>query len=606
MFAERPLFSESSGGYARRTAASAPATAADIIAGEVRHEREVLPEVAAAAAVPKRRAGFNEALQQRLEEKRALQKELGYPEYDPRFDDPDWLREQLRKENEDPRENANFFLDPSHPEFVDNLARRPYAKAILKTEEHRKHRKNVWLEQFRHIENMNNSRKTVAELLQDCAPETKRTLAPIMKYKIMDVFLANVELRARELGMAFEELLNEEDTQSAMKFLTSRLMAEGQKAADELMSEFDIRMVQVSDEFSAEEKKLAPPATSLDAKALTDALNQGAKFKADGLAEWEREDVKEALESWRRGCHAIDVLNVAVDYEKQQTALGQLHAALLRNRAQAAIKLGFFTEALEASEKALELDDQDHKAWFRKACALEGLGRLELVEDCLQHIDEISVGRADQARLRKDTDAKRTRIAALQERSSAEQQRMLRRGFQQSLFSEDRAQRSVDNVKPAGPPALGSKVGPAAPLNNATRMRLTKDGARDLLRDLKDAYEDKSFKAQIRKLAHDVQHDTTEFLCHLGKVALPIQTPVLRRWGFDTTSRGVQEMTRAIQDHTRGSNADVKLRAEAEEVVRILYGPMYSATRGSTVPARDQAQAPPQEDGEASDSSGGG
>jgi len=60
-----------------------------------------------------------------------MQKELGYPEYDAKFDDPDWMREQLRKENEDPRENANFFLDPSHPDFFNNIARRSVRKGPI-------------------------------------------------------------------------------------------------------------------------------------------------------------------------------------------------------------------------------------------------------------------------------------------------------------------------------------------------------------------------------------------------------------------------------------------------------------------------------------------
>ena len=42
----------------------------------------------------------------------------------------DYVMLHFSKERVDPRENANFFVDAKDPEFWNNAARKPYAKAI--------------------------------------------------------------------------------------------------------------------------------------------------------------------------------------------------------------------------------------------------------------------------------------------------------------------------------------------------------------------------------------------------------------------------------------------------------------------------------------------
>mmetsp|Transcript_49624 Transcript_49624/g.153456 ORF Transcript_49624/g.153456 Transcript_49624/m.153456 type:complete len:99 (+) Transcript_49624:1-297(+) len=77
----------------------------------------------------------------------------------------------------------------------------------------------------------------------------------------------------------------------------------------------------------------------------------------------------------------------------------ELHSAVLRNLAQAAIKLELWGEAIDAADRVLEMNSDDHKAWFRKACALEGLGNFTDARVCLDRIEEIAVGRPDRDRL---------------------------------------------------------------------------------------------------------------------------------------------------------------------------------------------------------------
>ncbi|CAE8742487.1 unnamed protein product, partial [Polarella glacialis] len=92
----------------------------------------------------------------------------------------EWMRKQIELERVDPRVNPNLLLDETQQEFWNNISRKPYAKAILRAEEHWKDRRRVWLQQYERVEIMNQVREELAEELEGCAPEMKRLLAPIM------------------------------------------------------------------------------------------------------------------------------------------------------------------------------------------------------------------------------------------------------------------------------------------------------------------------------------------------------------------------------------------------------------------------------------------
>lgn len=123
--------------------------------------------------------------------------------------------------------------------------------------------------------------------------------------------------------------------------------------------------------------------------------------------------------------------------------IAEVHLAVLKNIAQAAIKLGYWTEALDAADDALRIDNQDHKAWFRKACALEGLGRYEEEEEALNKIDECAVGRIDRDRIVKDTNSKRANLQLMYERNKETEKRSLTRALNKGIFSGEREKEAL-------------------------------------------------------------------------------------------------------------------------------------------------------------------
>mmetsp|Transcript_49623 Transcript_49623/g.153448 ORF Transcript_49623/g.153448 Transcript_49623/m.153448 type:complete len:287 (+) Transcript_49623:1-861(+) len=269
----------------------------------------------------------------------------------------------------------------------------------------------------------------------------------------------------------------------------------------------------------------------------------------------------------------------------------ELHSAVLRNLAQAAIKLELWGEAIDAADRVLEMNSDDHKAWFRKACALEGLGNFTDARVCLDRIEEIAVGRPDRDRLMQDCRKKKDKYQVEEERHRTRQQRMVQRGLQKGIFSSERSALAAEQqgghaagVCSTGTEALHgsqpklleqlSAPKPSSPAEmtgavDTDRKRITRDSAWDLLDDLQAAYTDPWFVKRVDKLAVDVAFDARRFVEHLAGVALDAQRPVLEKWGFEASAAGLLEMRAALRDHSKG---DPKMKEKADVVHKALHG----------------------------------
>ncbi|CAE7768879.1 unnamed protein product [Symbiodinium pilosum] len=363
-------------------------------------------------------------------------KDLGYPQMDPKFRDREWHRKQLQLDSTDPRHNPNLNRDQSDPEFWYHAARRPFNKALLRTEQHWNARREVWLKQFEQVRDMNQRRELFSDLLEDTPADVKRLVTPILHYSItMNVIVGFLE-KAEKAGRALSEVLTDEENLNVLRGIRDKIDADGDKAAEDMLAEYDARSRllaadrQEQAEEEEQERKVA------DVTTLAQIMNWGQKCKKDGLVEWEQGNYAEARASWRQAHDTLRPFQAA-DKETNEL-LFELHAAVLKNLSQACMKLGYWNEACKASTLATQLCPEDHKAWFRRACALEGLGNLDEAERCLQMIDECSVGRPDRGRIAKDTQAKREKLQALREREQASLKKSMEKAICRSVFSEDR------------------------------------------------------------------------------------------------------------------------------------------------------------------------
>merc|ERR1719277_1545212 len=67
-----------------------------------------------------------------------------------------------------------------------------------------------------------------------------------------------------------------------------------------------------------------------------------------------------------------------------------MHRACLNNKANAALQMDQWQSALRAAESALALKQDDEKALFRKAQALESLGRTDEALEALEELEQVA------------------------------------------------------------------------------------------------------------------------------------------------------------------------------------------------------------------------
>lgn len=495
-------------------------------------------------------------------------KELGYPQLDPKFRDKEWQKKQLQLDSTDPRHNPNLNRDQNDPEFWYHAARKPFNKALLRTEQHWNSRREVWLKQFEQVKDMNQKRELLAELLEDCSTEVKRLVAPILHFNITMKVLTGFVEKGAKMQKSFEEVISAEESLGVLQGIRNRVDEFGSQAAEDMLVEYDARARSLAEERQAqqgEEKRVA------DVHTLAQIMNWGQKCKKDGLVEWEQGNWAEAYVSWRQADDTLRPFKAA-DKENGQL-LSELHGAVAKNLSQACMKLGYWQEAVKAAETAAQLCPEDHKAWFRLACALEGLGRLDEAEECLHKIDECSVGRPDRTRIAKDTQAKREKLQALRDREQASLKKTVEKALARNVFSEEREEHQIPAVLPAKNTSTREPVEDST--QNSVQKSLTREGAKDLLLELRDAYRDTTFQMQIFKLARDVHGQKDLFLANLSKLALPLQKPILEQFGFEPSEKGVKEMKQALQGHLHAATIDEDIRRAADETTMAFYGVMY-------------------------------
>lgn len=443
------------------------------------------------------------------------------------------------------------------------------------------------MEQHSQVMRCNRKREEVAELLEECPMDVKRLVTPVLKYRVVESLLQSVNDEAKEMGVPFQELLQSTETMRELHLLRRRLDEGGDAEAKRLQEEVDTMTNRARQALAEERRELekARGRTVIDMQGLKLALTFGEKCKKDGLIEWQRGNLEEAIASWRQGDDTLRRFRAPKSCISENMMILELHSATLRNIAQAAIKLECWGEAIDAADRVIDMNQDDHKAFFRKACALEGLGKLDEAARCLDRIEDIVVGRADRDRIVQECKQRRERLHAQEARDTARQQRMLRRSMEKHIFSSSRDRLSTE---PSSAPSTDrglATIAAQAPLvpvkmqecepyrvNNTECKKITRDGAWDLLDDLEAAYADPCFKKRVDKLSADVVFNARHFMEHLSGVALDVQKPVLKKWGFEPSASGLLEMQIALDSHTKGLDKDPKLEARARAVEKTVYG----------------------------------
>lgn len=517
---------------------------------------------------------------------------LGYPKWPEEMKDPQYFRNELMKMRNDPRKNPNHGRSMEDQEFWNEAARLPWAKVLLRKEQFWTQRRNVWLQQYGKVLRDNRGRLAVAEELEECSMELKRLVTPLLHYRVIEGLLLTALEEANELGLPLSEFIEGPGRSGVALELWAaceRLKEDPGRQAQLLQEELDGRMREAQS-LALKEQELQlkdQPRGIIDMEGLRVAMEYGQKCRKDGLVEYHRGNFDEALHSWRQGDVALRRFRAPFRCEVENGMLRELHSSLLRNLSQAALRVGHPTEALDAAERAIALrggrglgrdaswdvlgvgleaaGEIDVKAWFRRHLALEALGDVQEAAKCLQYIEEAATSRADGDRLRQDCQRCRSKLRQRQQRGNEEERRMLQRSLQGGVFSEKR----VAPVVKAGTGLTSQDTQPAEAPTFVQGKALTRDGAADVLEDLLVAYSDADFLQRVDKLSRDVAFDALEFAKHLARLSFEAQQPILKKWGFEASITGAQEMKQALKEQTQ---RDTELEELSNKVSRALYG----------------------------------
>merc|ERR1711920_69990 len=352
----------------------------------------------------------------------------------------------------------------------------------------------------------------------------------------------------------------------------------------------------------------------LDKREIQGVLDFGQQIKTEGNEAFANDNWEGALTRYCQGDEMLKNYRAEPHLARENKELKQMHRACLNNKANAALKLDHWQEALRAAEASLRLKADDEKALFRKAQALEWLGRTDEALECLDEVEQIADDMDEEIReaIMEDVKERREEIKDIDRRAAKDFKRMGKAMGDKKVFGEGRF--LADGTSP--PPALTGKQErelkrmkdreeylagkakyeleqrrlegksgteqlrePDMPTPNKpnvmayrTRERsvtLTKAQASELLASLLAAYSDANFQKRVHADARSVMYEYQPFLRRLKKTAFTVQEPILEKWGFDPSEEGLQEMMVCLSDHTL---RDEKLRKIADETTKMLFG----------------------------------
>merc|ERR1712217_291508 len=283
-------------------------------------------------------------------------------------------------------------------------------------------------------------------------------------------------------------------------------------------------------------------------------------------------------------------------------------------KANASLRLDQWQNALRASEAALKIKTDDEKALFRKAQALEGLGRTDEALETLEEVEQIAEDLEDEFKeaIMADVNERREEIKDIERKAGREFKKMFKAMGDKNVFSGGRFLPDGTSPPPAltgdqerklkamkdkqeymdakakhemlqrqkeGKPLVEKPKEPDMPTPNKPALAgysrmirtrtITKAQAEELLGEMLVAYSVEDFQNKVHKDAKGVMYEHEPFIRRLKKTAFKVQSPVLAKWGFDVSEEGLNEMMICLYDHTV---KDKNLRKLADETTMMLYG----------------------------------
>lgn len=467
--------------------------------------------------------------------------------------------------------------DMNSQAFWNEFMRRPDAKAAYQAERKLQDKKRMWLEEKRELEEQGEHRTLVADALEEAPADIKKLISPMFHIRVVQQFLWMVFEECHKTKTPFLEKLRDEHTMVHLRKLRENFQEGGEDRMQDLQKQWYSICNDIATEEEVKKEQERKPA-SIDIHTLKQVLEFGQECKREGNNKFREGLYEEALRIYTQGDDVMKKWKVEKHLKNEHKWLQEYHIACLKNKAQAALKLEQWQTALEASEAALKLDPEDHKAWYRKVQAEKGLGKFKEAEESLAKLEDVAQWCPDKRSILRDCEAERKRIKAARAKHKQGTKDMLGKAFEAGIFSGEREKEELEDEQAAARrQALEGEERPKAveaPPPLQRKIQLTERMAGELVDELAEAYKQQWYQERVRKCARDSGFERTVFLRRLKGVAFDVQRPVLEKWGFEGSEQGVREMTAAIRDHVGkdGKATSEWLREKQDRCLELLYG----------------------------------
>eukprot|EP00933_Yihiella_yeosuensis_P051066 TRINITY_DN48906_c0_g1_i1.p1 TRINITY_DN48906_c0_g1~~TRINITY_DN48906_c0_g1_i1.p1 ORF type:complete len:502 (-),score=149.80 TRINITY_DN48906_c0_g1_i1:192-1697(-) len=456
--------------------------------------------------------------------------------------------------------------------------------------------------------------------LMKCATNVKHLISPMFRYKITQQYLWKVLCEARQEGLLFCDKLRQPQVYHRLQAIKAEITAgpygvAGWQAEEEVEEDLMDKFVVEADCIPGGIDGEAPDRKQvLDRREIQGVLDFGTQIKTEGNEAFANENWEGALTRYCQGDEMLKNFAAEPHLEKENKELKNMHRACLNNKANAALKMDQWNNALRAAESCLKLKNDDVKAHFRKAQALEGLGRTEEALEALEEVQQIAEDMDEEFReqILDDVRERREEIQDIERKAAKDFQKMFKAMGDKEVFgggrfladgtspppaltgSQERklkamkdrqeyldakAKHDLEQRRKEGKPLFEMPKEPDMPTPNKPsalgyrtmeRTRaITKAQAEQLLQDLLEAYSADGFQKKVHADARAVMFEYQPFLRRLKKTAAVVQEPILTKWGFDPSEEGLQEMMVCLSDHTLRHE---ELRKLADETTKMLYG----------------------------------
>jgi len=510
--------------------------------------------------------------------------------------------------------------DVRKPEFWNKFLQRPEVQAAMRTklkyESFAEAAKRTKLDK---LERKQRRYEIMHELMQ-CATNVKHLISPMFRYKITQQYLWKVLTEARKDGIMFCDKLRQPQIYHRLMAIKAEITAgpygvAGWQAEEEVEEDLMDKMVVEADCIPGGIDGEAPDRKQvLDKREIQGVLDFGQQIKSEGNEAFANENWEGALTRYCQGDEMLKNFAAEPHLRKENKELKTMHRACLNNKANAALQMDQWQTALRAAEDALRLKHDDEKALFRKAQALENLGKTDEALECLEEVEQIAEDMDEEFKeaILDDVRERRREIKDINRRAAKDFKKMFKAMGDKKVFGEGRfladgtspppaltgaqehkmkvmkdkqeyfeqkQKHEMEQRRKAGLPLIEPPKEPDIPTPNkpgalgyrtAERtMTLTKAQAGELIDELLAIYSDAAFQKRVHADAKAVMYEYQPFVRRLRKTAFGVQEPVLVKWGFDPSEEGLQEMMVCLSDHTL---RDKTLRGKADDSTKMLFG----------------------------------